>query len=403
MSSTTFSPIQRLSWATLLFPLSLVLFEFSTYIANDMILPAMPNVVREFGAGEAWVPTGMSAYLAGGAALQWLLGPLSDRVGRRPVMLTGVVLFVLSSLAILLSGHIGTFLGLRFIQGFGLCFVVAVGYAAVQEAFAESAAIRVTALMANVALVAPLLGPLLGAMMITVFPWRSIFVLVATIAAISLIGIIRNMPETAPCTGGRLSLAGMWRDYRTVFSNRRFLLGMLSVSLSGIPLLAWIGQSPVVLMTRNGMSALDFGLWQIPIFAALIGGNLTLARFTERVPVARLIGLGSIPLLTGLLINLGVLWQEHGWGWLIAGTAVYAYGLGLIGAGLYRLALFSSDVSKGTVSASLGMASLLIYSVGIELVKFGYLSFGNIWFAAVCLMAGLLFLWVKAAFLRSET
>ena len=80
----------RLGRQALLFPLCLVLYEFSTYIGNDMIQPGMLAVVEQYNAGIEWVPTSMTAYLAGGMFLQWLLGPLSDRIGRRPVMLTGV-------------------------------------------------------------------------------------------------------------------------------------------------------------------------------------------------------------------------------------------------------------------------------------------------------------------------
>lgn len=81
----------RLGRQALLFPLCLVLYEFSTYIGNDMIQPGMLAVVEQYQAGIDWVPTSMTAYLAGGMFLQWLLGPLSDRIGRRPVMLAGVV------------------------------------------------------------------------------------------------------------------------------------------------------------------------------------------------------------------------------------------------------------------------------------------------------------------------
>ncbi|EIQ25487.1 multidrug transporter MdfA domain protein [Shigella flexneri K-315] len=79
----------RLGRQALLFPLCLVLYEFSTYIGNDMIQPGMLAVVEQYQAGIDWVPTSMTAYLAGGMFLQWLLGPLSDRIGRRPVMLAG--------------------------------------------------------------------------------------------------------------------------------------------------------------------------------------------------------------------------------------------------------------------------------------------------------------------------
>ncbi len=94
---------KRLGRQALLFPLCLVLYEFSTYIGNDMIQPGMLAVVQEFQVGNEWVPTSMTAYLAGGMFLQWLLGPLSDRIGRRPVMLTGVVWFIVTCLATLLA------------------------------------------------------------------------------------------------------------------------------------------------------------------------------------------------------------------------------------------------------------------------------------------------------------
>ena len=153
----------RLGRQALLFPLCLVLYEFSTYIGNDMIQPGMLAVVAQYNAGIEWVPTSMTAYLAGGMFLQWLLGPLSDRIGRRPVMLAGVVWFIVTCLAILLAQNIEQFTLLRFLQGISLCFIGAVGYAAIQESFEEAVCIKITALMANVALIAPLLGPLVGA------------------------------------------------------------------------------------------------------------------------------------------------------------------------------------------------------------------------------------------------
>ncbi len=99
-------------------------------------------------------------------------GPLSDRIGRRPVMLAGVVWFIVTCLAILLAQNIEQFTLLRFLQGISLCFIGAVGYAAIQESFEEAVCIKITALMANVALIAPLLGPLVGAAWIHVLPGK---------------------------------------------------------------------------------------------------------------------------------------------------------------------------------------------------------------------------------------
>ena len=112
----------------------------------------------------------MTGFLLGGALLPWLVGPLSDHIGRRPVMLGGVAFFILSCMATLFSHDIWSFMLLRVLQGMGLCFISAVGYATIQEAYAEKTAVKVTALMANVALVAPLIGPVAGAAFIQVFP-----------------------------------------------------------------------------------------------------------------------------------------------------------------------------------------------------------------------------------------
>ena len=197
---------RRLGRQALLFPLCLVLYEFSTYIGNDMIQPGMLAVVQEFQVGNEWVPTSMTAYLAGGMFLQWLLGPLSDRIGRRPVMLTGVVWFIVTCLATLLAQTIEQFTLLRFLQGISLCFIGAVGYAAIQESFEEAVCIKITALMANVALIAPLLGPLVGAAWVHILPWEMMFVLFAVLAAISFFGLQRAMPETATRLGEKLSV-----------------------------------------------------------------------------------------------------------------------------------------------------------------------------------------------------
>lgn len=205
--------------------------------------------------------------------LQWLLGPLSDRIGRRPVMLTGVVWFIVTCLATLLAQNIEQFTLLRFLQGVSLCFIGAVGYAAIQESFEEAVCIKITALMANVALIAPLLGPLVGAAWVHVAPWEGMFVLFAALAAISFFGLHRAMPETATRTGEKLSLKELGRDYKAVLQNGRFVAGALATGFVSLPLLAWIAQSPVIIISGEQLSSYEYGLLQVPIFGALIIGN----------------------------------------------------------------------------------------------------------------------------------
>lgn len=387
---------------TLLFPLSLVLFEFATYIGNDMIQPGMLAVIANFNASEEWVPTSMTAYLTGGIFLQWLLGPLSDRRGRRPVMIAGVLFFIVSCLAILLVTSIEQFIFMRFLQGIGLCFIGTVGYATIQESFAEAICIKITALMSNVALIAPLLGPLSGAALLRIAPWQSIFVLFAVLASISLYGIWKAMPETVKIQKDNFSATNLYRDYRQVLSNREFVYGALAIGCASLPLLSWIAQSPIILISDQSLSTLDYGFLQIPVFGALIIGNLTLARKTGKNSVESLINRAEKPMLLGLLIAaLSTLFSSYAYMWMITGLSLYAFGIGLANSGLYRLTLFSSKVSKGTVSAAMGILSMLVYTFGIEFAKIAYLYGGSALFNLFNLTSGLCWIVLVSLFFKN--
>ncbi|RJT21473.1 MFS transporter [Buttiauxella izardii] len=395
---------KRLGRQALLFPLCLVLYEFSTYIGNDMIQPGMLAVVEQYNAGIEWVPTSMTAYLAGGMFLQWLLGPLSDRIGRRPVMLTGVVWFIVTCLATLLAQNIEQFTFLRFLQGISLCFIGAVGYAAIQESFEEAVCIKITALMANVALIAPLLGPLVGAAWIHYAPWETMFVLFAALAAFSFYGLHRAMPETATRLGEKLSLRDLGHDYKLVLKNGRFVAGALAIGFVSLPLLAWIAQSPIIIISGEKLSTYEYGLLQVPIFGALIMGNLVLARLTSRRSVRSLIIMGGWWIVPGLVVAaVATLASTHAYLWMTAGLSIYAFGIGLANAGLVRLTLFASDMSKGTVSAAMGMLQMLIFTVGIEVSKHAYLQGGNGLFSLLNLLGGVIWLGLMFVFLKDKS
>lgn len=394
---------RRLGRQALLFPLCLVLYEFSTYIGNDMIQPGMLAVVDQYQAGIEWVPTSMTAYLAGGMFLQWLLGPLSDRRGRRPVMLAGVVWFIVTCLATLLAQTIEQFTVLRFLQGISLCFIGAVGYAAIQESYEEAVCIKITALMANVALIAPLLGPLVGAAWVHVAPWQGMFVLFALLAAVAFVGLQRAMPETATRLGEPLSMKALWQDYALVLKNVRFVAGALATGFVSLPLLAWIAQSPIIIISGEQLSSYEYGLLQVPIFGALIVGNLVLARLTSRRTVRALIILGGWPIAAGLaLAAVATVASSHAYLWMTAGLSLYAFGIGLANAGLVRLTLFASDVSKGAVSAAMGMLQMLIFTVGIEVSKHAWLLGGNGLFSLFNLLNGIVWLGLMVIFLRDK-
>lgn len=387
--------ISRLSFATLLFPLALVLFEFAVYIANDMAQPAMLQVTREFGVDAGWVPLSMTFFLLGGAALSWLTGPLSDRYGRRPVLLSGVVFFIVSCLATYLVSSIEAYMALRVLQGMGLCFINAVGYAAVQEAYAEKTAVRVTALMANVALIAPMVGPLAGAALVEVAPWRSCFLFIAACALLALLGLWWKMPETVRPAANPRPLSSMGGDYLQLLRDRRFVLSVLCIPMLALPLMGWIALSPVLLVEDLGMSTLAYGLWQLPVFGGLVAGNLLLAARAEAWPLGRSVLLGMWPVVGGLVLMLaGVLYGQQQHVFLVLGMTLMAVGEGMSFGVLYRFALMSSPLPKGVVSAGMSMLCMAGYGIGIELFRWAYIAGSITGFALLSVLTALVFVWL---------
>ena len=317
--------------AALFFPAALILYDFSAYLTTDLIQPGILHVVRDFNADVALAPASVSLYMAGGMALQWLLGPLSDRIGRRPVLLTGALIFTLACLATLFTTSMTQFLIARFVQGTSICFIATVGYVTVQEAFEEKRSIRLMAVITSVVLVAPIVGPLSGAALMHFIHWKALFGIIAAMGLVAWLGLLLTMPETVRRGDVPFSLPGVLRDFRAVFRNRIFLLGAATLSLSYIPLMSWVAVSPVILMDAGGLTTSEFAWSQVPVFSAVIIANLSVARWVKDPTRPRFV-LSAVPIqMLGLAILIvGNLIWPHVWLWSVLGTCFYAFGIGLI-------------------------------------------------------------------------
>ncbi|MEG0483146.1 MAG: MFS transporter [Acinetobacter sp.] len=380
-----------LSRATLMFPLALVLFEFSVYIGNDLVQPAMLAITKDFGVSSVWAPSSMSFYLLGGACVAWLMGPLSDRFGRKKVLLTGVAFFVITCLLILFTHTIESFLALRFLQGFGLSVIAAVGYAAIQETFEERDAIKVMALMANISLLAPLLGPVFGAFLIDHVSWHWGFIGIAFLAFLSWFGLKAKMPDRKVSIP-KQPLSYIWDDYKQVFKNKTFIGMTFGLPMLAMPLMLWIALSPVMLVEELGLSSVQYGLAQFPVLGGLIVGNIVLIKVIDRYALGKTVLIGLPLMLLGtLIVFLGVIWREYFLHCVILGMTLVSFGEGISFSVLYRFALMSSEISKGTVAAAVSVLMMFTFFFVIELVRVLYEHF-HLWaYALSCLT--LIVLW----------
>jgi MFS transporter, DHA1 family, multidrug/chloramphenicol efflux transport protein len=398
----------------LFFAAFLVLYEFLTYIANDMIMPGMIKVVHSFNAPESVVANSLTAYVLGGASLQLLLGPLSDRFGRRPIMLIGVSLFFLCTIFIACSYSIEQFITARFFQGMGLCFIGVIGYATLQEIFAEVDAVKLIAIMANVSVLAPLLGPLLGSVFIHFFNWRWIYVWIAALTLIALVGLWRYMPESVgqiKRDGSKIkrisfSMSEIFGSYKQLITNRQFFFGSLAIGVLTAPCLSWIALSPVILIAKSKLTVIGYALWQLPVFGASILGNWLLHHLSGKLSMKKILWIGSLisSISLATIFFLPLVTNSH-FTLLMPGLIGYFLGLGMTSAPLERLILFSTPVTKGITSALMTMILMLIVGLGIEGGNLVYSSHENLYFALYCAIIGVLYmmiLFLAFSFTKSE-
>lgn len=358
------------------FALFLVFYEFLTYISNDMILPGMYQVIDEFHANPSNIANAVTCFMIGGASLQFIIGPLSDTYGRRKVMLSGVVLFFISTFCLAIAHQMHQFLIERIFQGMGICFIGTIGYATLQEIFNDTDAVKLTALMSSISIVSPLLGPLAGSWIVLHASWREIFELIAILTIIALWGLWKFMPEPIGKTtkDGKLiasqpfNFKKITHNYKLLLSHSSFMKTLLTYSLMVVPCMIWIALSPVMIITQeNSHSLYEYSLWQIPMFSAFIFANTLLQKWVEKFNLQQLMKKGMYTVIFALISSI---FMVHYFGAtyyaFIPSFVVYFFGYATASSPFYRQLFSLSPVPKGATAALISLFSMLVQSIGIE-------------------------------------
>jgi len=348
LSPNTFALTLLLSFLTALGPLSM-----------DMYLPSLPDIGRALDAPTAQVQLTISSYLFGFAIGQIFYGPVSDRYGRRPVLLAALVLYGAGSIGCALTQSIGALTAMRFVQALGGAGSIVLARAVVRDLYSGARAGRELSLMGSITAFAPIVAPVIGGVLQTLFGWRSSFVLLVIFAAVSWIAAARLLPETLrERTAGPFSLAAMGALYRSVLAHRGFLthLGILTASFVG--LFAWISGASIVMQGASyGLSPVVFGVtFAVGTLGYVIGTTIA-ARMVMRAGLDRTIGIGTMALATGGLAMAAVvaLGLTHV-GWLVGAMMIYLTGLGLALPQAMAGAMTPFPDRAGTASSLMGFA-----------------------------------------------
>ncbi len=192
----------------------------------------------------------------------------------------------------------------------------------------------------------------------------------------------------------RVSLAPrvIYTNYKNLIINPCFITAALATGIVVTPCIAWIGISPLIIISDAKLSVMDYALWQIPLFGASIIGNWALHILTHFYDLRKIIIAGSIVTVAGLLLSfLLPLCFGLNFLWIMPGIIIYGLGLGIVAGPLNRHALFSTPVSKGTANALLSVIYMGIQGLGIELGKYAYASHSTIHFGLYFFICGIFY------------
>jgi Bcr/CflA subfamily drug resistance transporter len=333
----------------LFFPFLLVFFEMATYLSNDMYLPALPSMMHELSISYQQAQLALTTWFIGSISVQWILGPVSDRYGRKSVLCIGVLLFVLATLCCALATNIHTLLIARFIQGTGICFIAVPGYASIHESFEQKQAIQILALMGAIAILAPALGPLLGSAILILLNWRWIFGFLVIWSTIAALLIFFWMPETLPLAKRHpLNVRVTLQRYRNIISNKEFLVTLLALGFLFCGFILWIASGPFVVIDQFKNKPYIFGLSQALIFFAFIIASRSVKYVMNWLGIQKMIRCGLyITLVGGLLGLCSAIFFPHFLTGFVIGYIIYAFGEGLVFASLGRLAIDASHEPMG--------------------------------------------------------
>jgi len=340
----------------------------------DTYLPSFPAIEAEFSISRALLSQSLGFYLAAFAFSTLIFGPLTDRLGRRMVILISLLFYIAASIGCALSNDYSTFLIYRILQGVAAAGGLVAGRAIIRDVFSPQDAHHAMSRIMMLFAIAPAIAPVIGGWLHELFGWHSIFYFLAFFACIIFVLVLFHVPETLE-SSHRQSLHPMSiaRVYGRTIIHRRFQSLIFIVAFYFGGMFLYIAGAPTVIFDFLDLGTGDFGFMFIPIVVGLIFGAWLSSRLAHQWPMPRTIGLALGLMLLGSLLNILQSFFNPMIFTFITPLMIYAAGIGIAMPALTVLALDCFPKNRGTASALQGfvqmMANALVASLAVPLLS----------------------------------
>ncbi|MCU4181718.1 multidrug effflux MFS transporter [Bosea sp. BH3] len=331
-------------------------------LSTDFYLPSLPEIVRVMDTDIAGAQATLSSFLFGFAAGQIFWGPLSDRLGRKPILFAGLALFGLATLACAMAPSVEALTVARALQALGASGPIVLGRAMVRDLYDGPRAGRELARMGMIMGLVPAVAPVLGGVLQAAFGWRSTFI-ASLVFAVGLATVIATvMPETLRQRSPQpLSLVTIFRGFGVLLKNRAFRVYVGLTSLCYAGLFAFISGSSFVLIDIYGLTPVQYGLAFGFAVLGYISGTIIAQRLVGRRGMDGVISLGVTCLaIGGLVMLVCVLSGFGGAAGVVVPMALYTCGVGLAMPQSQASAMMPFPDRAGAASSLNGLCQMLL-------------------------------------------
>ena len=368
-------------------------------LSTDLYAPSLPHLPAYFGTDAETVQQTMTFNLLGYALGQLVHGPLSERYGRRPVMIAGMGAAVVFSLACALAWSIEALVVARAFQGLVVCAEAVIALAVIRDLYDGPSGARILAIFGMAIAVAPAIGPVIGGFVHVWIGWRANFFLIAFLALLVTLAVWRLLPETGTPDRAALRPRRVLGDYFKLIVHRGYMRYALAAGAVMGALFTFIAHGPFLYIDRLGVATESYGFFAAIVVAAFFVGSMFANRYVQRIGVERLLQYGLVFILIGgamLPATLAVGWEAVLP--ITAAISIYAFALGLFFATAPMRALESAPVGGGHAAAVLGALEMAGGAAAIQIAS----SFhdGSAWpmagtFSASAALTGLFYLLLR--------
>ena len=333
-------------------------------MSTDLYIPSLPHLPELLGASPELVKLTVSLNIAAYGIATLIHGPLSERFGRKPVMLWGMAGFTLASFLCANAADIEQLLFARILQGVAAAAEGVVVLAIIRDIFTEKEQVRAIAIYGIATSFAPAFAPLLGGYIHVYFGWRMNFYFLTGLALLVTLLIILFLKESTEKDYGALSLKEIFADYFGLLTNKSFLLYIVIAGCSLGSIFAFITAGPFILIKNHGVATEHFGYYQGVIVIAYVIGSLLATRMARTHKIRTILRTGVYVAVFGALLLLAIIFSGvETPATLIVAIAIIVFADGPIFAVIPTLAMNSTDKRTGTAAAMIVSAEMTIGSL----------------------------------------